>query len=61
MLNNIGVKENRVNITVTQLFSSLTDHDFLIMHEAGQLKNFCDALSLDLNTKPYEKDNTYSA
>lgn len=52
MLNNIGGKVGKMNITVTQLFNTLSDNDFVVMHEAGELKNFCDALSLDLNTKP---------
>lgn len=61
MLKNIGGKAGKMNITVTQLFSSLNDQDFIVMHEEGQLKNFCNALSLDLNTKSYEKGNTYTA
>ena len=60
MLNNIGGKVGKMNITVTQLFSSLSDQDFMAIHEAGQLKTFCDALSLDLNAN-HEKDNTYTA
>jgi hypothetical protein len=61
MLNNIGVREGKLNLTIIELFSSLTDQDFILMHKAGQLKNFCYALSLDLNTKIHEKDNSYSA
>ena len=60
MLNHIGDRENKMYLTVTQIFNSLTDKDFMIMHETGQLKTFCDALSLDLNTN-HEKNNTYSA
>ena len=61
MLNNIGGKANRMNITVTKLFNSMTDKDFMMMHEMGQLKTFCDALSIDLQPKNNEKDNTYTA
>lgn len=61
MLNYIEDKENKMTITVKQLFSSMTDADFLILHEAGQLKSFCYALSLDLQPRNYEKDNTYTA
>ena len=60
MLNNIGGKANRMNITVTKLFNSMTDKDFMMMYEMGQLKTFCDALSLDLNAN-HEEDNTYTA
>jgi len=61
MLNNIEDRENKMNITVTSLFNSMTDKDFMILHEAGQLKQFCYVLSLDLNSKHDEKDNTYTA
>ena len=61
MLNNIEDRENKMNITVTSLFNSMTDKDFMILHEAGQLKQFCYALSLDLNSKHDEKDYTYTA
>ena len=60
MLNHIEGKENKMYLTVTQIFNSLTDKDFIMMHETGQLKTFCDALSLDLNTD-HEKNNSYSA
>ena len=32
------------------LFNNMTDEDFLVIHSAGQLKNLCLALSLDLNS-----------
>jgi len=50
-----------MNITVIKLFNSMTDKDFMMLHKTGQLKNFCDALSLDLNSNHNEKDNSYSA
>ena len=51
MLNNIEGKGNRMNVTVTNLFTHMTDADFLALHEAGELKNFCWALSVDLQSK----------
>jgi hypothetical protein len=50
-----------MNITVKQLFTSMTDEDFLILHEEGQLKSFCDALSLDLQSRNNETNHTYTA
>ena len=32
------------------LFNNLTDKDFLAIHEAGQLKSLCLALSLDIES-----------
>ncbi|MDA7616830.1 hypothetical protein N8579_00465 [bacterium] len=61
MLNNIRDKGNRMNVTVTSLFNHMTDADFLALHDAGELKNFCWALSVDLQSKNHEKDNTYTA
>mgnify|MGYP003626223272 FL=1 len=39
------------------LFNNMTDEDFIAVHNAGQLKNLCHALSFDLNSKP-NKDLT---
>jgi hypothetical protein len=61
MLNSTRDKGNRMNVTVTSLFNHMTDADFLALHEAGELKNFCWALSVDLQSKKNEKDYTYSA
>ena len=61
MLNNTEGKENKMKVTVTQLFNHMTDEDFMILHEEGQLKSFCDALSIDLSPKSHEKDSTYTA
>ena len=61
MLNNIGDKENEMNITVTSLFNSMTDRDFMTLHRAGQLKHFCNALSIDIHSNKNEKDYTYTA
>mgnify|MGYP003668525542 FL=1 len=34
------------------LFNNMTDEDFMAIHNAGQLKNLCHALSFDLNSNP---------
>jgi hypothetical protein len=56
MLNGIEVKADNMNVTVSQLFNNMTDQDFLYLHSKGQLKNFCYALSVDLNTKPQSNE-----
>ena len=61
MLNYIEDKENRMNIKITSLFNSMTDSDFMMLHKHGQLKTFCDALSVDLQPKTNEKDYPYTA
>lgn len=48
MPKNIEVKENRYHMVA--LFESMSDTDFRIIWEQGQLINFCNALSLDLQT-----------
>jgi len=40
-----------MTISTKQLFNNMTDEDFMIVHEAGKLKEFCDALSIDLQPK----------
>lgn len=61
MLNNTEDRASKMNITVRSLFNSMTDKDFIVLHEAGQLKHFCDALSVDLHSDNNEKDYTYTA
>ena len=61
MLNSTRDKEDKMNVTVTNLFNHMTDSDFMVLHEQGQLKSFCDALSVDLQSKTNEKDYTYTA
>ena len=42
----------------------MTDDDFIAVHNAGQLKNLCFALSLDLQSikdKKFKDNNTYTA
>ena len=34
----------------------MSDEDFMAVHKAGQLKNLCLALSLDLEISPAPKD-----
>jgi hypothetical protein len=43
------------------LFDSLSDEDLIAIHDAGQLQNLCQALSLDLQPKKDEEDTTYTA
>jgi len=38
------------------LFNNLTDEDFLAVHNSGQLKSLCMALSLDLEIHSSPKD-----
>ena len=51
MVNRRGEKEKKMEETVTQVFNHKTDEDVMIIHEAGQLKSFWDALSIDLSPK----------
>jgi hypothetical protein len=37
-----------MDLNTLTLFNNLTDEDFMAIHKAGQLKNLCWALSLDL-------------
>jgi hypothetical protein len=60
MLNSTVVKENDMNLTPMKLFNNMTDEDFYFLHEEGELKSFCDALSLDLHRKD-EPDRTFTA
>jgi len=57
----IEVKENRMELSTIALFNHMTDEDFIAVHNAGQLKNLCQALTLDLQPKSYEENSTYSA
>jgi hypothetical protein len=50
MSKHIGVKEDKMELTIRKLFNTMTDEDFLYVHKAGQLNRFCNALSLDLNS-----------
>ena len=60
----IEVKENKMQLSTIALFNHMTEEDFIAIHNAGQLKNLCVALSLDLqpiNDEKFKEDNTYSA
>ncbi len=57
----IEVKENRMELSTIALFNHMTDEDFMAVHNAGQLKNLCQALTLDLQPKSYEENSTYAA
>ena len=43
------------------LFNSLTDEDFIAIHNAGQLKAFCRALTVDLHTQTNTGSNEFIA
>jgi hypothetical protein len=50
MLKRTGDKVDKMEFTISKLFSTMTDEDFILVHKSGQLKKFCNALSVDLNT-----------
>jgi hypothetical protein len=43
------------------LFNHMTDEDFIVIYNAGQLKNLCLALSIDLQPLTKEESKTYDA
>jgi len=62
MLNFTEVKEsNMVTMSPIQIFNNLSNDDLLDVAEAGQLTNFCNALTLDMISQNNEKDTTYKA
>lgn len=62
MLKLIEDKENKMITTPVVLFNNLSNSDLVAIAEAGELTNFCYALSLDLaSNKSYEKGTTYEA
>ena len=54
-------KAGRRMFRPTDLFNHMSDDDFMLVHESGQLHNLCMALSVDLQPKSDEKDYTYTA
>lgn len=42
---------NDMKLTATTFFRHMTDEDFIMVHEAGQLLTLCNAISLDLHSK----------
>lgn len=61
MLNLIEDKESKMTATPVQLFNNLNNDDLLAIVDAGELKNFCNVLTLDLLTRDNEEDTTYKA
>lgn len=61
MLNNIEDKVSKIMTTPVALFNNLSNDDLVVIAEAGELNNFCNALTLDLITKQSEKNKTYEA
>ena len=61
MLKLIGDKEDSMDLSTLSLFNHMTDEDFLAVHNAGQLKNMCFALSLDMQSLKDKKLKTYEA
>tara|TARA_B100001287_G_scaffold160508_1_gene134923 strand:- start:1256 stop:1438 length:183 start_codon:yes stop_codon:yes gene_type:complete len=60
MLKHIGDKAGKMIPTPVTLFNNLSNSDLIAIAEAGELKNFCYALTLDLGTRN-EKGTTYEA
>jgi hypothetical protein len=61
MSKRIEGKASKMELSTISLFNNLTDEDFIAIHNAGQLKRLCLALSIDLNINYDEKDNSYTA
>lgn len=57
----IEAKVDKMELSTISLFNNLSDEDFIAIHNAGQLKKLCLALSLDLNSGYNEESNTYAA
>jgi hypothetical protein len=49
------------NLRPTDIFNTMTDEDFQVLYEVGQLKSLCMALSLDLNLSVKTKNKSYTA
>jgi hypothetical protein len=50
-----------MELSTLSFFNYMTDEDFMAVHNAGQLKNLCQALTLDLQPKNYEENGTHPA
>ena len=61
MSNRTEDKVGRKMFRPMDLFNHMSDDDFMLVHESGQLYNLCMALSVDLQPKSDEKDYTYTA
>lgn len=55
MLKPIGVKDGKV-MSVSELFSHLTDEDLVTLAEADQLDMVCRSLTLELMSYPSTKN-----
>lgn len=44
-----------MDISAVSFFNSMTDEDFIVVHNSGRLKDLCTALSIDLQplSKPH--------
>jgi len=51
--------DNIMDLSAISLFNNLTDDDFIAIYEAGQLRNLCLALSLDLQSIKDKSITTY--
>ena len=56
MPKHIGDRVDRRNTNMVQLFDTMSDKDFKIIWEQGQLRNFCNALSLDIHVRAIENN-----
>ena len=52
---------NGMNLSTLSLFNHMTGEDFLVVHNAGQLKSLCLALSLDIQSIKDKKSTTYAS
>lgn len=43
-----------MDISSITFFNSMTDEDFMVVHNAGRLKDLCTALSIDLQSLPQQ-------
>mgnify|MGYP003981830415 FL=1 len=51
----IGDKGGNMVITTLDLFNTMTDKDFIYLHDLGKLKHLCLQLSLDLELSKNKK------
>ena len=61
ILNTTDEKENNEGFDSLNLLASLSDEEILAIQKAGQLKNLCLALSVDLQPTTKEESKTYDA
>lgn len=43
-------------LTTSELFFQLTDDDFVVLQQEGHLESVCNALSIDLHSKTFTKN-----